>query len=46
MGNASINKKVICNDIGVWCTKKCNDKHLEAMGEDYHCNNPCKMEVE
>jgi ATP-dependent DNA helicase PIF1 len=25
---------------GLW------DKHLEAMGEDYHCNNPCKMEVE
>jgi ATP-dependent DNA helicase PIF1 len=25
---------------GLW------DKHLEAMGEDYHCNNPCKKEVE
>jgi ATP-dependent DNA helicase PIF1 len=22
------------------------DKHLEAMGEDYHRNNPCKKEVE
>jgi hypothetical protein len=25
---------------GLW------DKHLEAMGEDYHHNNPCKKEVE
>jgi ATP-dependent DNA helicase PIF1 len=25
---------------GLW------DKHLEAMGEDYHRNNPCKKEVE
>jgi ATP-dependent DNA helicase PIF1 len=22
------------------------DKHLEAMREDYRCNNPCKMVVE
>jgi ATP-dependent DNA helicase PIF1 len=25
---------------GLW------DKHLEAMGENYHCNNPCKKVVE
>jgi hypothetical protein len=25
---------------GLW------DMHLEAMGEDYHRNNPCKTEVE
>jgi ATP-dependent DNA helicase PIF1 len=25
---------------GLW------DKHLEAMGEDYHRSNPCKKEVE
>jgi ATP-dependent DNA helicase PIF1 len=28
------------NICGLW------DKHLEAMGEDYHLNNPCKKEVE
>jgi ATP-dependent DNA helicase PIF1 len=28
------------NVCGLW------DKHLEAMGEDYHRNNPCKKEVE
>jgi hypothetical protein len=29
-----------CNVRGLW------DKHLEAMGEHYHHNNPCKNEVE
>jgi ATP-dependent DNA helicase PIF1 len=24
----------------------CGDKHLEAMGEDYCRNNPCKKAVE
>jgi ATP-dependent DNA helicase PIF1 len=28
------------NVCGLW------DKHLEAMGEDYHRNNPCKKAVE
>jgi ATP-dependent DNA helicase PIF1 len=30
----------LSNVRGLW------DKHLEAMGEDYHYNNPCKKEVE